>query len=206
MQIFRVLLSKSAAAIVAAAGLFGVPLGIVYAYTSFVEDAQTRLNNAETLRARLVAEASGQTDPSQLKALAEAHGAEFLKDEPESVVLAELQSMIRAFAAGERSELASARTLTTKTKGTLVYLGLKVEIIGPYDGIQSTLLKIENTKPQLFVERAILNVFDPSGQVAAGLEQPRLRAELDIYGARSSTLAHGVQIEHAIPTAAEIAQ
>lgn len=201
MQTYRAHFSRFAAAVLAVTASFGIPFGIVYAYTGFVEDAQTRLADAETLRARLASESHSRVDPALSKALAEAHKDEFLRNEPQSVVLAELQSMIRAVAESERSELASARTLTTKAVGSLVYLGLKVEIIGPYDGIQATLIRIDNAKPLLFIERAVLGVFDPGRAMTADSEQPKLRAELDIYGAQPA--ASGSQTLEAVPGSAQ---
>jgi hypothetical protein len=112
--------------------------------------------------------------------------ADFLTGNQDSIIVAELQSRLRALALASNVELNSANALPARTLDGLTYLGLRAVLRGQLEDIQRVLHSTEAGTPLLFVQRANLRVdtwpiksADPSLDGA-----PAIVAELDIYGAK----------------------
>lgn len=149
---------------------------------------EQRLEQALATKARLKAVADyGVADGSRTDGAAiSTYAGDFLAGAEDALIMANLQTRLRALVVSRNCEFSSARTLSPKSVDGLTYLGVKIQLKGDLRDVQHIVHGIETAAPFLFIERAHLRL-DERRALAGGASTdvvPRLQAELDVYGAR----------------------
>lgn len=110
---------------------------------------------------------------------------DFLDGTDDPVIIADVQTRLRAIVVGQNAELSSFRTLPGKRFDQQDYIGLRLLIRGSMGGIHAIVHAIENSTPILFIERLQLRLEDRrgGGDDASGDAAPMI-AEIDVFGAR----------------------
>ena len=111
---------------------------------------------------------------------------DFLKGDSDSIVLADIQTQLRAIIVGNSCELISASALPRRETGGLETVGLKLQMRGQLGNVHQVLHTIEAGTPLLFIERADLRVDEYRGAVQDNPDAavPNLYAEIDVYGVK----------------------
>jgi hypothetical protein len=110
---------------------------------------------------------------------------DFLQGSDDALMMADVQTRLRAIVVGQNAELNSARALPMKQIDEQDYVGLRLQIHGTLKGIHAIIYAIEDQTPLLFVERAQLRMEERRGAVEETAEQlSSMVAELDVYGAK----------------------
>ncbi len=126
-------------------------------------------------------QASAKPGPAGEKAL----NADFLQGSDDALMMADVQTRLRAIVVGQNAELNSARALPLKRIDQQDYVGLRLQIRGTLQGVHAILFAIEDQTPFLFVERAQLRMEERRGAVEEPAGEPAaMMAELDVYGAK----------------------
>lgn len=126
---------------------------------------------------------------------------DFLKGDPDAIVLADIQTRLRAIIVGKNCELISASALPPREIGGANMVGLKLQMRGQLADVHQVMHTIEFGLPLLFIERADLRVDEHRGAVQDNPDHavPNLYADIDVYGAkwpfseRPVTVGPGVQ-------------
>lgn len=112
--------------------------------------------------------------------------AGFLSGPDDAMVIADLQTRLRAIIVDRKCELIRAHALPAKIVDQQAFFGLRLQIRGHMRQVHAVLYAIETETPFLFVDRVELRLWEyadaggaPEEDVAA-----QMVGELDIYGAR----------------------
>lgn len=136
------------------------------------------------LEQAIVLEASQPADNAFEEA---ASKSSFLAGTEDALIVADLQTKLRALVVSHNSQLISARTLAPKRADSGNYLGLKLEIKGDIRDIHRIIYGIETSEPYLFIDKARLRPSDRRFGEQDKLDATQFQAELDIYGAKRTT-------------------
>ncbi len=179
------LISKASALMLGAAALALLVLMPLKLTRDYAQDLDDRLADALAARAKLqsiVQALEGIPETTTLDHT-EKYAGDFLKGEQDSLILAELQTRLRAIVVGKNSELATARTLPPKAIGSQQYLGLRLQVHGELPDVQGILHSIEYGRPVLFIDRFTMRLLERRGATLDD-RPPQLFAEIDVYGAK----------------------
>jgi hypothetical protein len=152
-------------------------------HTFFVE-RDDRIGDKHKVLARLSAIASEEPKLQSVlgDTAAQLRGGEFLTGANDNVISADLQTRLKAMteAAGARSRAVQA--LPWRTIDQVRYVGSRIEIFGPLQSVQRVVHAIEDAKPYLFVNGAVIrSQLAPGGQGTS--EEPVIQAHLEVFGA-----------------------
>ena len=126
---------------------------------------------------------NARTGAGAQQADAKTLGGDFLQGVDDPLILADLQTRLRAIVTGQNGEMSSARALPPKRVDQQDYLGLRLQIRGTMKGVHSIVNAIEESTPFLFVDRAQMRMEERRGAVEEAVWAGMV-AELDIYGAK----------------------
>jgi general secretion pathway protein M len=122
----------------------------------------------------------------------ERYRGDFLAGPEDAIILADLQTRLRSLITARNAELSSARALPPKSRDSLEYLGLGLQIRAEMKSIQEVLHAIETGRPLLFVERTDLRL-DERGAAAARARNAEsiapMTLEIAVYGAKWPSVA-----------------
>lgn len=134
-------------------------------------------------------QANAKTGAGARQTDAKTLGADFLQGVDDPLIIADVQTRLRAIVIGQNGELNSARALPARRVDQQDYIGLRLQLRGTLKGVHAMILAIEQSTPFLFVERAQLRMEERRGAVDEALgEAATMVAELDVYGAKWPTL------------------
>jgi general secretion pathway protein M len=170
-----------------AAGL-AVALLIVMPARDLFAERDARIAERRTLLARLAAVAAEESRVQAAAREAEHDAAhdEFLIGPNEGVIVADLQTRLKAIAEAAGARLRAVQSLPPKTTDDIRYVGAKLDLYGPVEAIQRALHAVETGRPYLFVGAAVIRGAPPVNAQAPGhvaAQAPVLDAQLDIFGA-----------------------
>jgi general secretion pathway protein M len=174
------------------AGNFAVALMIaafvVMPVEAFFAERDAQIAGQRTLLARFAAIAAQQprVQAAAQEADAQVEHGEFLVGTNEGVIVADLQTRLKATAEAAGARLRSVQSLPPKTRDEVRYVGARLDVYGPLAAIQRTLHAVEAGTPYLFVDaaavRAALSV-NPAALPNAAMQEPVIDAQLDVFGA-----------------------
>jgi general secretion pathway protein M len=146
-----------------------------------------RIAAQRALRARLTAIAAQESRVQAVARQADAqveHG-EFLVGTNEGVIVADLQTRLKALAEAAGARLRSVQSLPPKSKDDVRYVGARLDVFGPVEAIQRAIYAVETGKPYLFVGVAVIRAAPPVNTqgLAHVAAEPKIDAQLDIFGA-----------------------
>ncbi|MER8647895.1 type II secretion system protein GspM [Mesorhizobium sp. M0586] len=130
-----------------------------------------QLQNVAALAKRLDSDASPEATASP----------EFLTGESEAVIRGGLQKRLNAIAAANGVSVLSAGNAPVLSEGGVDFIGLRVNLAGPLEGIHNAVLALETSLPVLFIREATLRTTDVS-PAAGRAGDPELSAEILFYG------------------------
>jgi general secretion pathway protein M len=170
------------------AAAFAIVAFLVLPVQAFLADRGTQIANQRALLARLAAIAAQQTrvQAAAQEADAQVEHGEFLVGTNEGVVVADLQTRLKATAEAAGARLRSVQSLPPKTRDDVRYVGARLDIYGPIAAIQRTLHAVETEKPYLFIDAAVVRAAPPTnapGLAHAAAQEPVIDAQLDVFGA-----------------------
>jgi len=170
------------AAALAVAGFLVVPV------QAFFAERDAKIVSSRTLLARFAAVAGQQrrVEAAAREADAQVENGEFLVGTNEGVIVADLQTRLKAMAEAGGARLRSVQSLPPKTRDEVRYVGARLDISGPLAAVQRTLHAVEGGTPYLFVDAAVVRVAPPTnaqGLANATPQEPVIDAQLDVFGA-----------------------
>jgi hypothetical protein len=160
-------------------------IAVIAPLKSLVEDYRSRLANGQQALDRLKAVVSaGQVSDFSLDKTLSQFSADYLVGEQEPVMLAELQSKLRAIAIDRAAEVNSTAGLPSKNRDGYVFIGVRMSLRAQMENIQQILHTIEEGVPLLFIERVQLRLDgQPMPSVDPGFRgAPAIIAEIDVFG------------------------
>ena len=178
-------IAANVAAALAVAGFLVVPV------QAFFAERDAQIASQRTLLARFAAVAGQQTrvDAAASEADAALESGAFLIGTNEGVIIADLQTRLKAMAEAGGVRLRLVQSLPAKTRDEVRYVGARLDINGPLAAIQRTLHAVEAGTPYLFVDAAVVRAASPTnaqGVPNAAPQEPVIDAQLDIFGAVQS--------------------
>ena len=170
------------AAAFAVAGLLVVPVQMFFA------ERDEQIASQRSVLARLAAVAGQQTRVEAVvrETDAQVDTGEFLAGTNEGVIVADLQTRLKATAEAGGARLRSVQSLPPKRRDEVRYVGARLDIYGPMAAIQRTLHAIEAGIPYLFVDAAVVRATPTVSAQAlsnANAQEPMIDAQLDVFGA-----------------------
>ncbi|MBV8755024.1 MAG: hypothetical protein JO328_19380 [Hyphomicrobiales bacterium] len=161
---------------------------LVMPVQAFFADRDARIASQRTLLARFDAIAAQQTrvEAAVHEADAQVDHGEFLAGTNEGVVVADLQTRLKAVADAAGARLRSVQSLPPKTREEVRYVGARLDVYGPLAAIQRTLHAVETGNPFLFVDAAVIRTAPPvnmQGLPNATAQEPVIDAQFDVFGA-----------------------
>jgi general secretion pathway protein M len=170
------------AAALAVAGFLVMPV------QAFFAERDAQIASQRTLLARFAAVAGQQTrvEAAARAADTQVENGEFLVGTNEGVIVADLQTRLKAMAEAGGVRLRSVQSLPPKTRDEVRYVGARLDISGPLAAIERTLHAVEAGRPYLFVDAAVVRVAPPTnapGPPNATAQEPVIDAQVDIFGA-----------------------
>jgi general secretion pathway protein M len=106
---------------------------------------------------------------------------EFLTGASENVIVADLQTRLKAIAEAAGAPSRAVQSLPVRTTEQIRYIGSRIEIHGPIQAIQRAVHAVESAKPYLFVKAAVIRVAPSNRPGVSG--EPVIQAQLDVFGA-----------------------
>jgi|HubBroStandDraft_6_1064221.scaffolds.fasta_scaffold248584_2 hypothetical protein len=175
-------LAGNLAAALAVAALLVMPVH------GFFAERDDRIAGQRTLLARLTAVAAQESRVTAVarETDAQAEHGEFLVGPNEGVVVADLQTRLKAIAEAAGARLRSVQSLPPKTRDDVRYVGARLDVYGTVEAIQRALHAVEAGKPYLFVGAAVVRTAPPintQGLPHVPAQEPVIDAQLDIFGA-----------------------
>jgi general secretion pathway protein M len=161
---------------------------LVLPVQEFFAERDTQIANQRALLARLAAIAGQETrvEAAAHDADAQVEHGEFLVGTNEGVVVADLQTRLKAIAEAAGARPRSVQSLPPKTREDVRYVGARLDVYGPVAAIQRTLHAMETGKPYLFVDAAVVRTAPPVNTPSppnATAPEPVIDAQLDVFGA-----------------------
>jgi general secretion pathway protein M len=161
---------------------------LVMPVQAFFADRDARMASRRMLLARFDAIAAQQTwvEAAVHEANAQVDHGEFLAGTNEGVIVADLQTRLKAVADAAGARLRSVQSLPPKTHEEVRYVGARLDVYGPLAAIQRTLHAVETGKPYLFVDAAVIRAAPPvnmQGLPNATAQEPVIDAQFDVFGA-----------------------
>jgi general secretion pathway protein M len=170
-------------------GNFAVALMIVaflvMPVQAFFAERRAQIADQRALLARFAAIAAQQPRAQAAAQEAEAQVGEFLVGTNEGVIVADLQTRLKAMAEAAGARLRSVQSLPPKTRDEVRYVGARLDVFGPLAAIQRTLHAVESGNPYLFVDAAVVRAapsVNPAALANAAAQEPVIDAQLDIFG------------------------
>jgi hypothetical protein len=154
----------------------------------FFAERDARIASQRTLLSRLSAIAAQQprVQAAAREADAQVEHGEFLIGTNEGVIVADLQTRLKAMAEAAGARLRSVQSLPPKTHDEVRYVGARLDVYGPVAAIQRTLHAVEAGTPYLFVSAAVIRAAPPintQGLPNAPAQEPVIDAQFDVFGA-----------------------
>jgi hypothetical protein len=163
---------------------------LVFAAFNSVASARARIEEKRALLGQLqnVAALAKRLD-SDASPVAAAT-PEFLTGESEAIIRGGLQTRLNAIAAANGVSVLSAGNAPVLSEGGVDFIGLRVNLSGPLEGIHNAVLALETSLPVLFIREATLRTTDVS-PAAGRTGDPELFAEILFYGPLQTQAAPG---------------
>jgi general secretion pathway protein M len=161
---------------------------LVMPVRDFFAERDERIATQRALLARLTAIAAQESRVQAVAREADAqveHG-EFLVGTNEGVIVADLQTRLKAIAEAAGARLRSVQSLPPKTRDEVRYVGARLDVYGPVEAIQRAIHAVETGRPYLFVGAAVIRTALPvntQGLAHIPPPEPTIDAQLDIFGA-----------------------
>jgi len=170
------------------AAALAVAAFLVMPVQAFFAERDARIADQRVLLARFTAIAAQQARVAAAahEADAKVEDGEFLVGTNEGVVVADLQTRLKAMAEAAGARLRSVQSLPPKTREEVRYVGARLDVYGPLAAIQRTLHGVEAGTPYLFVDAAVVRAPPPVNTQAlanAAPQEPAIDAQLDVFGA-----------------------
>ena len=161
---------------------------LVLPVRGFFAERDAQIASQRALLARFTAIAAQQTrvQAAAHEADAQVEHGEFLVGTNEGVIVADLQTRLKAMAEAAGARLRSVQSLPPKTREEVRYVGARLDVYGPLATIQRTLHAVEGSTPYLFVDAAVVRAAPPINTQAlpnAVPQEPVIDAQLDVFGA-----------------------
>lgn len=146
-------------------------------------ELQDRIDQERTMLGRLIAAASEEAGPTEVKqnAIAARMNSLLIQGESESIRVSSVQSQIMEVLASHRVKPRSTRNLTARERSGFRLVGVQLHLAAPIEQLQAVLLDIEQHKPLLFIEALHVTPILLSG-AAADEERGMLEARFDVFG------------------------
>jgi general secretion pathway protein M len=151
-----------------------------------VRDGQIASQRMLLARLAAIAAQQARVDAAVRDAEAQVEHGELLLGSNEDVIVADLQTRLKAMAEAAGTRLRSVQSLPPKTREEVRYVGARLDVYGPLAAIQRTLHAVESGRPYLFVDAAVVRPAPPvnmPGPANAVAQEPMIDAQLDIFGA-----------------------
>jgi general secretion pathway protein M len=161
---------------------------LVMPVRGFFAERDDRIVAQRDLLARLnaVAAQAAQVEAAARQTDAQIEQGEFLTGTNEGVIVADLQTRLKAVAEAAGARLRSVQSLPPKSKDDVRYVGARLDAFGPVEAIQRAIYAVETGKPYLFVGAAVIRAAPPvntQGLAHVAAPAPAIDAQLDIFGA-----------------------
>jgi general secretion pathway protein M len=161
---------------------------VVMPVQAFFAERRAQIADQRTLLARFAAIVAQQprVQAAAQEADAQVDHGEFLVGTNEGVIVADLQTRLKAMAEAAGARLRSVQSLPPKTREEVRYVGARLDVHGPLAAIQRTLHAVESGTPYLFVDAAVVRPAlraNTQGLPNAVAQEPVIDAQLDIFGA-----------------------
>jgi general secretion pathway protein M len=183
----RPLLRRSAFVAGNLAAAFVAAVLLVMPVQAFFADRDAKIASQRTVLVRFNAVAAQQPRvEAAVHADAQIEHGEFLGGTNEGVIVADLQTRLKAVAEAAGARLRSVQSLPPKTREEVRYVGARLDVYGPLAAIQRTLHAVETGKPYLFVDAAVIRAAPPVNAQAlpnATTPEPVIDAQFDVFGA-----------------------
>jgi hypothetical protein len=172
-------------ALVNAAAIAGLLCLVAWPIQAFFADRDAEISQQRAVLARLNAIAAQRATVAGLAAQSASDGsAEFLQGGNDGVAAANLQTLVKGMVEPTGARLRSVRTLPTKPREDMKFIGVQLEITGTIQAVYQTVRTIESAKPFLFIEGALLRPTQRVAMTPPGMgAEPTIDAQLDIVGA-----------------------
>ncbi len=146
-------------------------------------ELQDRIDQERTMLGRLIAAASEEAGPTEVKqnAIAARMNSLLIQGESESIRVSSVQSQVMEVLASHRVKPRSTRNLTARERSGFRLVGVQLHLAAPIEQLQAVLLDIEQHKPLLFIEALHVTPILLSG-AAADEERGMLEARFDVFG------------------------
>lgn len=169
--------------VAAAFAVYALVLGPAWEH---VTGARERIEDGRILLGRLAAVAERSPRAAELQRAADAVPLSrlVLKGDTEAIQLAGLQTMVGEAAAMQGLRVASARPLPASEREGLRLIGLRFDIRGDLQSLQTLLHRIESTEPSLLVEGIQIRSSGAVGN-STGSRGVVLDSTISVYGAQS---------------------
>ncbi|MEQ1694524.1 MAG: type II secretion system protein GspM [Hyphomicrobiaceae bacterium] len=181
-------LSRGLAIAVPAVILTALGLGVVAPLALWRQSLQTEVEDTAKSVGRhraSIAQGNAKTNPALASADIKTLGGDFLQGADVPLIIADLQTRLRAIVVGQNAELDSARALPIKVIDQQSYTGARLQIRGTMKGIHAIIFTIEDATPYLFLDRVQMRMEERRGAVEdAPGEAATMFADLDVYGAQ----------------------
>lgn len=170
------------------AAALAVAVLLVMPVQAFFAERDAQIASQRTLLARFNAVAAQQTrvETAVHEVDAQVEHGEFLGGTNEGVIVADLQTRLKAMAEAAGARLRSVQSLPPKTREEVRYVGARLDVYGPLAAIQRTLHAVETGKPYLFVDAAVVRAAPPvnmQGLPNTPTQEPVIDAQFDVFGA-----------------------
>lgn len=167
-----------------AAPLLSVVIPLLVWRHSLQADVLDVTESVKYLRAT-IKRSNARTNSALLNVDSATLGGDFLQGADVPLIIADLQTRLRALVVSENAELDSARALPHKVIEQQSYVGARLQIRGSFRGIHAIIFAIEDATPFLFLERVQIRMEDRRAAVGEVLgEAAVMFADLDVYGAQ----------------------
>ena len=181
----NVWLRRGLFALVNAAALSGFLCVFVWPIQAFFADRDAQISQQRAILMRLNAITVQRATVADLAAQSASDGsAEFLQGGNDGVAAANLQTLVKGMVEPTGARLRSIRTLPTKPREDMKFIGVQLEITGTIEAVYQAVRTIETAKPFLFIEDALLRPTQRVAMTPPGMSaEPTIDAQLDIVGA-----------------------
>jgi general secretion pathway protein M len=169
------------------AAVLVIAMLVVMPVHAFFAERDAQIASQRALLARFAAIAAQQSrvQAAVQQADTQVEHGEFLVGTNEGVIVADLQTRLKAIAEAAGARLRSAQSLPPKTRDDVRYVGARLDVYGPLAAIQRTLHAVEAGTPYLFVDAAAIRAapsVNPAALPNGAAQEPVIDAQFDVFG------------------------
>lgn len=158
--------------------ILGIPVQVFFA------ERNARIDDEVALLIRLESVAAQEDTVREIirSTSAELNRNEFLAGVNDGVIGADLQTRLKAIVETSGAKLNLVQTLPPSNRGSIRYVGARIELLGTHATVQRTIHAVESSKPYLFVTAAVVRI-SPTHMQPNAVSEPLVDAQLEIFGA-----------------------